>query len=477
MARNERDALGSLKLSDRSYFGIHTLRALLNFPLPKIFLPREFIWAYALVKKACVFANVELGFLEKDIGEALLRACDDLAQGRFDKAIVVHPLSGGAGTSINMNFNEVIANRALEILGYEKGRYDVIHPVETVNLHQSTNDTFPTAVRVCVVRLLMELKEELARLQGAFQKKEKEFAHVLKPGRTECQEAVPVTLGQEFSAWAEATYRDWWRIHRGIERVRMVNLGGGACGTGLNIPKEFRDIAIEKLREYTGLPVAPAENPFEATQNVDTLVEVSGFLKTLATNLIKIASDLRFLSSGPSAGIGEIILPERQVGSSIMPGKINPVIPEMVMQVGFKVLGKDSAINFAASFGHLELNPFLPLISYELITALKLLKNTSFIFRTRCINGIKADEERIKELLEKSRVEINAFLPYLGYEKCAEIYKKAKKQNRTIYEIIKQEGIFTEEELSEICNVSELTGFGFAGFKKIVERLKNKREV
>ncbi|PMP94312.1 MAG: aspartate ammonia-lyase, partial [Thermodesulfobacterium geofontis] len=293
--RVEKDFLGELEIPKEAYYGVHTQRALENFPLSEEKVHRELIWAIALVKKAAAFANMELGFLEKEKAQAIMKASDEIAEGKFDDQILVNPLAGGAGTSFNMNINEVIANRAIELLGFEKGRYDIIHPLEDVNMGQSTNDVFPTAVKVAIVKLLKELAQEVALLQGAFQKKEKEYAKILKVGRTEMQDAVPVTVGQEFSAWAEALNRDWWRLHKAIERVRHVNLGGTAVGTGLNCPKEYVEIALEKLREFTELPIAKAENLFEATQNTDTLCEVSGFLKTLAADLIKIASDLRFL--------------------------------------------------------------------------------------------------------------------------------------------------------------------------------------
>ncbi|PMP65026.1 MAG: aspartate ammonia-lyase [Thermodesulfobacterium geofontis] len=470
--RVEKDFLGELEIPKEAYYGVHTQRALENFPLSEEKVHRELIWAIALVKKAAAFANMELGFLEKEKAQAIMKASDEIAEGKFDDQILVNPLAGGAGTSFNMNINEVIANRAIELLGFEKGRYDIIHPLEDVNMGQSTNDVFPTAVKVAIVKLLKELAQEVALLQGAFQKKEKEYAKILKVGRTEMQDAVPVTVGQEFSAWAEALNRDWWRLHKAIERVRHVNLGGTAVGTGLNCPKEYVEIALEKLREFTGLPIAKAENLFEATQNTDTLCEVSGFLKTLAADLIKIASDLRFLSSGPQAGIGELIIPQVQVGSSIMPGKINPVIPEMVTQVGIKVIASDHAITFACSMGNLELNPFLPLISHELISSLKLLKNCCKIFRKKCVSEIKVNEERCKELLEKSACVITAFVPYLGYEVCAEVYKESINTKRSIKELLMEKGYFTSDEIEKILEPGELTTPGFAGF----EYLKSKTD-
>lgn len=472
MIRIERDSLGELSIPKDAYYGIHALRAKENFSVTGQPPHRELIWAMAIVKKACAWVNREIGMLEDNKADSILKACDELAVGNLDGQIIVDALSGGAGTTINMNINEVIANRALELMGFEKGSYDVIHPLFHINLNQSTNDVFPTAVKTAIVRLLRELVDEVALLQGEFQKKEKEYAKILKVGRTELQDAVPVTVGQEFSAWAEALNRNWWRLNKAVERVRQVNLGGTAVGTGLNCPKIFIDMAIEKLREFTGLPLAKAENLFEATQNTDTFSEASGYLKTLASDLIKIASDLRFLSSGPKAGIGELRLPAVQVGSSIMPGKVNPVIPEMVTQVGIKVIASDHAVSFACSMGNLELNPFLPLVAHELIGSLKMLKSCSTLFRERCISGITVDEARCRELFDRSSCIITAFSPYLGYEVCAEIYKEALSTGKRVEEILIERGFFTKEEIESITQPQELTTPGFAGIKYLRRLLK-----
>jgi len=470
--RIEKDSIGEITVPQNAYYGIHALRAKENFSVNDEKLHRELIWAMAMVKKACAWANWKLGLLNEKKAKAIITACDEVAKGELDREVIVPALSGGAGTSINMNINEVIANRAIETLGFEKGKYDIVSPLEDVNMSQSTNDVFPTAVKVAVVSLLRELAQEVALLQGEFQKKEKEYAKVLKIGRTEMQDAVPVTAGQEFSAWAEALARDWWRINKAEERVRQVNLGGTATGTGLNCPKAYTEIAIEKLREFTGLPLAKAENLFEATQNTDTFSEVSGFLKTLAVDLIKIASDLRFLSSGPRAGIGELALPAVQVGSSIMPGKVNPVIPEMVTQAGIKVVASDLAVSYACSLGNLELNPFLPLIAHELIGSLKILKETCRIFKEKCISGITVNIDRCRELLDRSCGIITAFSPYLGYEICAEIYKQAVKTGKKVEDILIEKGFFTPEQIEKITLPEELTTSGFAGIKYLKEDLK-----
>ncbi|HPU30170.1 MAG TPA: aspartate ammonia-lyase [Syntrophorhabdaceae bacterium] len=469
--RIEKDSIGEKAVPQEAYYGIHALRAKENFSVCSEMPHRELIWAMAMVKKACAWANWKLDILDEQKAKAIIEACSELAEGNLDSHIIVPALSGGAGTSFNMNINEVIANKALEVLGFEKARYEVINPIEDVNMNQSTNDVFPTAVKVAVVRLLRELSQEVAVLQGELQKKEKEFSKVLKIGRTEMQDAVPVTVGQEFSAWAEALARDWWRINKAEERVRQVNLGGTAVGSGLNCPKAYIEIAIEKLRELTRLPVAKAENLFESTQNTDTFSEVSGFLKTLAVDLIKIASDLRFLSSGPLGGIGEIMLPPVQVGSSIMPGKVNPVIPEMVTQIGIKVIASDMAVSYACSLGNLELNPFLPLIAHELIGSLKTLKETCKVFGERCINGITVDIDRCRKLLDRSCGIITAFSPYLGYETCAEIYKEAVKTGKKVEDILVEKGLFTKEQIEKITSIEELTTPGFAGIKYLKDHL------
>ncbi len=471
--RVERDSLGEFLIPKNSYYGIHAARARENFQLSGIIPHRELIWAMAIVKRASAEANRLLKALDDRVANSIILASQEVADGLFDKEITVDALSGGAGTAFNMNINEVIANRALEILGYERGRYDIIHPIEHVNLHQSTNDVFPTAIKVSVVKLLDVLASEVAKLQDEFQKKEREFANVLKVGRTQMQDAIPVTVGQEFSAWAEALNRDWWRIHKAKERVRQVNLGGTAVGTGLNCPKAFASLAIEKLRELTGLPIAKAENLFEATQNADTFSEVSGFLKTLAVNLLKISSDLRFLSSGPRGGIGELKLPPVQVGSSIMPGKVNPVIPEMVTQVAIKVMASDQAVSFACSLGSLELNPFLPLVAHELIGSLKILINASILLREKCVKGLEVDEERCKNLFDSSGCIITAFSPYLGYEICSEVYKEAVMTDRKVEEILLEKGYFTKEEIKSITKHEELTTPGFAGIKYLKRRIEN----
>jgi aspartate ammonia-lyase len=371
--RKEHDFLGELDVPVDAYYGIHTVRALRNFPVSSFSIPAEFIRALAQVKEACALANIRVGLLDPIIGRAIVDAAREVSQGKLSEQFVVDPFQGGAGTSTNMNMNEVLANRAVEIIGGVKGEYHKVHPLDHVNLSQSTNDVYPTALRMAAIGLVIELSEVMARLQGALQEKETAFFGVLKLGRTEMQDAVPITLGQEFGAYAEAIARDRWRLFKVEERLRQVNLGGTAVGTGLNADREYLYAAIEELQSITGLGVARAENMIDATQNADVFAEVSGLVKAAAVNLAKIAADLRLLSSGPRGGFAEITLPRMQEGSSIMPSKINPVIPEMVTQVAFQVISFDQAITLACASGQLELNAFLPLVTFNLLSGLKLL--------------------------------------------------------------------------------------------------------
>ncbi len=455
--RKEKDLIGELEIPEKVYWGIHTQRALENFPLSGYRLHPYLIKAFALVKKAAAIANGKLGYLPANIAEAIEKACDELYDGKLAPFIVVDALAGGAGTSFNMNVNEVIANRATEILGGKKGEYRV-SPSDHVNLHQSTNDTFPSALRIAALWLLRELEAEIARLQQSFQEKEKEFAGYIKTGRTQLQDAVPMTMGQEFAAFAEALARDRWRVFKCEERIKVVNIGGTAIGTGLAAPRPYIFLVIEILRQLTQLPLARAENPVEATSNQDALVEVSGILKAHAVNLVKISNDLRLLSSPP---FGEIKLPEVQAGSSIMPGKVNPVIPEAVAQVGLKVIANDLLINTALSHSNLQLNQFLPLVSFALLESLHLLKNADRIFREKCVKGIRAVPERAKEHAEKSPALLTALLPYIGYERATEIAKQAYSEGRSIKEILLEKGIMEREKLEKILSPENIVKLGY----------------
>lgn len=463
--RLEHDLLGEREVPAEAYYGIHTLRAAENFRVSRHRVHPELIKALATVKEAAARANWELGYLEEEKARAIIAACREVAEGQWGEEFILDAFQGGAGTSTNMNVNEVIANRALELLGRPHGDYSYIHPHDHVNLHQSTNDVYPTAMRVAALRLLKPLADRLAELQAALQEKESEFAGIIKIGRTELQDAVPVTLGQEFSAYAQAVARDRWRLYKVEERLRQVNLGGTAVGTGLNAPLKYIYLVIEHLRRLTGLGLARAENMIDLTQNMDVFVEVSGLVKAAAVTLSKIADDLRFLSAGPHGGPAEIRLPEVQAGSSIMPGKVNPVIPEMVNQVAMQVLGNDLIISLAASRGQLELNPFSPLIAHALLESMEMLARAAHIFRERCITGITARAERCREILERSPVLVTALLPYLGYEKATEVAQEAAAQGLSIREVVLARGLLTPKELEIILSPREMTKPGIAGEK------------
>jgi aspartate ammonia-lyase len=461
--RIEHDMLGERQLEDSCYYGIHTLRALENFPLTGKPIHSELVRALVMIKKAAAITNTGIGILDGKIAHAIAAACDEILAGELTDQFVVDCMQGGAGTSANMNANEVIANRAIELLGGSKGEYTLVHPLDHVNLSQSTNDVFPTAVRIAAIKLLVPVSEVFAELQTALQEKEEEFAAVLKVGRTELQDAVPVLLGQEFGAYAQAVARDRWRLYKVEERLRQVNLGGTAVGTGLNAERKYIFQVIEKLRELTGLGLARAEHMMDLTQNVDVFVEVSGLLKAAAVNLSKIANDLRLLSSGPRAGFGEIMLPAVQSGSSIMPGKVNPVIPEAVNQIAFRIMGNDMTITIAAQAGQLELNAFLPLIAQSLFEMLELLQKGLRMFIDKCIRGIRADTDRCRQLVEESFTLITALSCHIGYEKATELAMKCASEGKTVRQVLQEDAILDEAALQRILNPLEMTKPGIPG--------------
>ncbi|WP_167605204.1 aspartate ammonia-lyase [Maribellus sediminis] len=459
--REEKDLLGTKQIPADMLWGIHTARAVENFPISNQKINHELIKAYGEVKLACAQTNSQLAYWkDPEKTSAIGQACSELAQGLLKEYIVVDALQGGAGTSTNMNVNEVIANRALQILGEEPGNYDLISPLDDINLHQSTNDTYPTAFKVAAIRLLRELEQQVLALQEAFQQKEKEFAHIVKIGRTQLQDAVLTTLGREMSAYAEAFNRDRWRIYKCEERLRVVNLGGTAIGTGLGAPKKFIFQVVDKLRENTNIGLARSENLIDNTQNADVFVEVSGILKACATNLLKISNDLRFMSSGPDAGLGEISLPEMQAGSSIMPGKVNPVIPEAVAQAAIKVMANDQAIAQACSAGNLELNQFMPLIADSLLESLTLLSNASKIFSEKCVSGLIANEEICKQQVENSTASITALIPKIGYKKASEVAALSKSKKITIRESVLLLKIMTASEFEELITPEQVCRLG-----------------
>ncbi|HEY3276060.1 MAG TPA: aspartate ammonia-lyase [Syntrophorhabdaceae bacterium] len=466
-SRTENDFLGSLEVPADAYYGIHTLRASSNFTISGLRVPPEMVRAMAQVKMACARANVRVGLFSPEIGNAIEGAGREILEGSLSNQFITDALQGGAGTSTNMNMNEVLANRAIEILGGKKGDYGLVDPFNHVNLSQSTNDVYPTALKVAAIGMVLDLAQAIARLQGALQEKEAAFAHILKLGRTEMQDAVPITLGQEFGAFAEAFARDRWRLFKVEERLRQVNLGGTAIGTGLNARRDFIYAATEELQEITGLGIARAENMVDVTQNADVFVEVSGLLKAAAANFAKVAGDLKLLSSGPFGGIAEIRLPRLQAGSSIMPGKINPVIPEMVIQAAYQVICFDQGITMAAASGQLELNACLPLITYNLLSSLRLLINSAVILRTRCIEGITANEENCRRWLEESACLATALVPYIGYDEAGRIAGRAVAERKTVKEIALERGLFKEEEIDAIFSTPELTRPGIAGERKL----------
>ncbi|MCE5266182.1 MAG: aspartate ammonia-lyase [Deltaproteobacteria bacterium] len=423
--RTEADLLGVLEVPASAYWGIHTQRAIANFPLSGRRVNPALIGALAQVKKACAAANAELGYLDADRGKAIAAACDEIAAGGLADQFPVDALQGGAGTSTNMNVNEVVANRAIELLGGRRGDYRLVHPLETVNLHQSTNDVYPTALRVAAIFGLRRLSAAIAALQGVFQEKEKSFAPIVKIGRTELQEAVPMTLGAEFAAFSEAFSRDRWRTFKGEERLRVVNLGGTAVGTGLTAPRDYIFLVIEKLREVTGLGLSRGENLTGETANADAFVEVSGIVKAHAANLVKISGDLRLLNL-----LGEIRLPPVQAGSSIMPGKVNPVIPEAVSQAGLRAMANDVGICDAAARGSCQINEFLPLIADLFLDEIDLLAAASAILAGH-VGNVTADKERCRGFVDQSPTIITALLPFIGYERATALIREYTDLERT----------------------------------------------
>lgn len=460
MYRTERDFLGEKSIPNQAYYGIHTLRAAENFDVSRQKVHPQLIRSLAIVKQAAAESNMSIGLLDATIGSAIFQAAGEIADGKFTEAFIVDAFQGGAGTSTNMNMNEVIANRAIELLGGNKGDYHLVHPLDHVNMSQSTNDVYPTALRMAAIRLLLPLSEACAVLQGALQGKEEEFSGVLKLGRTEMQDAVPVTLGQEFSTWAEAISRDRWRLYKVEERLRKVNLGGTAVGTGINAPRKYTYTVIERLRSLSGLGLARDENSIDGTQNADVFVEVSGMLKACAVTMVKISGDLRLLSSGP---FGEIRLPQLQAGSSIMPGKVNPVMTEMVTQVAYQVIANDLAITLAVQSGQLELNAFYPLIATNLLPAMESMAKALRLFAEKCIVGIQAMPEECLKHLKNSTALATVLAPLLGYEQAATLAKKALDSGRPVIELLLEEKVFTQEEIGQLLQAQQLTRAGVLG--------------
>jgi aspartate ammonia-lyase len=463
--RIEKDILGEKEIPDHVLWGIHTARALENFPVSGRKIPNRLIHAYGEVKLACCRVNARLGYLDQHIADAIEKASLEMSQGLLDSHVCVDAFQGGAGTSTNLNVSEVLANRALQILGNKPGDYIVCDPFLQVNLHQSTNDTYPTALKVAAFRAFKELEAAVNHLQEAAQSKEREFSHIVKIGRTELMDAVPMTLGRTFGAWAEALSRDRWRLFKCTERIRVVNLGGTAIGTGLGAPRDFIFQASDELRTVTGLPLARAENLVDATQNLDVFVEVSGIVKAHAMNLLKISGDLRILSMGPDAGLAEIVLPALQAGSSIMPGKINPVIPELMAQVAIQVSALDQAITWAVGSGQLELNAFLPLIAVDLLESLELLIAVNRLAADFCLAGIRANEGRCLELVSRSLALTTALLPVAGYHKANEVARLMREEKISFEEASQRILGLTSEQCRALLSPEALNALGYVGKK------------
>lgn len=457
--RTERDLLGELPVPSDALYGIATVRALANFPLAGRPVHRALVHAFGAVKLACARTNHELGALDDAAFGPLESACLEMMRGELDRHVVVDALQGGAGTSTNMNVNEVLANRALQIAGRTPGDYDLVNP-DLVNLHQSTNDTFPTALRVAAIEGLRALEREVVGLVEACQEKEREFADVVKLGRTQLQDAVPLTLGRAFGAFADAFARDRWRVFKCEERLRVVNLGGTAVGTGLGAPRSYIFRVVDHLRQITGYGLARAENLVDATQNLDPFVEASGIVRALASNLIKVANDLRLLSSGPDAGLGEIRLPPVQVGSTIMPGKVNPVIPEAVVQAALAASGCDQTVFAACSMGNLELNAFVPLVADSLLNALDLLTRACRLLATRCVAGVVADRERCRSRVEGAVATATALVPHLGYHGAEAAAVGARREGTTIRHHVVTRRLMTADEFDAAVGPEAVTRLG-----------------
>ncbi len=461
--RTESDLLGSLPVPAEALYGIHTQRALENFPLSGRPVSRHLVHAFGMVKLACARTNHELGHWPADKFAAIERACLEMMEGKLDDHIVVDALQGGAGTSTNMNVNEVLANRALQLLGKTPGTYDIVHPLDDINLHQSTNDTFPTALRIAAIDQLRGLERDVTALLEAFQRKEHAFAGVVKVARTQLQDAVLTTLGRSMGAYADAIARDRWRIYKCEERLRVVNLGGTAIGTGLGAPRKFIFRAMDHLQQITNMGLARAENLIDATQNLDVLVEVSGMTRALACNLLKISNDLRLLASGPDAGLGEILLPPCQAGSSIMPGKVNPVILEAVGQAALSISAHDQALTSACSLGNLELNQFLPLIADCLLTSLDLARNACRMFVQQCVDGLLANPARCAQHVNTSTATVTALVDLIGYSAAQDVARCAREQGQSIRQVVLDRRLLTADEFDRAVAPEAVTQLGSRG--------------
>lgn len=457
MPRLESDSIGTLEVPEGVYYGVQTLRALENFPITGERVHPAFIRALGDVKAACAKANQAIGQLPDTIAKPIIQASDEMADGQWDDEIVVDPIQGGAGTSLNMNANEVVANRALEIMGLAKGKYDTVHPNVHANMAQSTNDVIPTAFRIALLRVIDQTVGTLEEFSRALRKKADEFDQVLKMGRTHLQDAVPIRLGQEFGAFSRVVARDIDRLKEAREALFVVNIGATAVGTGLNADPAYIEGVITALQERTGYPLKIGDDLVDSTQNIDALVNTSGALKTCAVNLVKIANDIRLMASGPKAGIADIHLPARQPGSSIMPGKVNPVMPELINQVAFKIIGNDLTATLVGQAGQLELNVMQPVLFYSLLQSVDILRNSVDVFTRFCVTGIEANEEHTRAIAESSPSLATALNPFIGYEAAAEIAKESLATGRTVREIVLERQLVDEQLLDKILQPDALT--------------------
>ncbi|HEX7286444.1 MAG TPA: aspartate ammonia-lyase [Candidatus Angelobacter sp.] len=457
--RTERDLLGERQVPAQAYYGVHTLRAIENFPISgvPIAVYPDLVHALACVKKAAALANHDLGLLDPQRTGAIAEACDEIRQGALHDQFVVDVIQGGAGTSTNMNANEVIANRALELMGHARAEYNLLHPNEHVNMSQSTNDVVPTALKVAAWSAIHRLIEAMEELRVAFDAKAKEFKDILKMGRTQLQDAVPMTLGQEFTTYAVMLAEDVQRLREVLPLICEINMGATAVGTGITAHPEYAGRVRLHLEEITRIPFVTAPNLVEATQDAGVFVQLSGVLKRIAIKLSKVCNDLRLLSSGPRAGLGEINLPAMQAGSSIMPGKVNPVIPEVVNQIAFEVIGNDVTVSFAAEAGQLQLNAFLPIIAHSIFKSLAHLRAGCLALAERCARGITANRDRLEEHMDRSIGIVTALNPYIGYANATEVAQEALRTGRGVAELVLERKLLSREQLRDILEPESLT--------------------
>lgn len=467
----EHDSIGEKEVPEEAYYGIQTLRAYENFYITGLKMHPELINSVAQIKKAAAITNFEVGELDKKIADAIVKACDEIIAGKLHDQFIVDPIQGGAGTSLNMNANEVIANRAIELLGGKKGDYKLVNPNDHVNFGQSTNDVFPSCGKMAALKLLDHAQDELKRLEKALTEKSVEFDSVIKMGRTQLQDAVPIRLGQEFHAYASAIQRDIRRFENAKDEIKSLNLGGTAIGTGLNADVQYFKRVVKNMSTLTGQDLIQSYDMIDATQNLDSYASVSGIVKNCAITLSKMSNDLRLMSSGPRTGFGEINLPAKQNGSSIMPGKVNPVIPEVVNQVAFNIIGNDVTIAMAAEAGQLELNAFEPIIFYNLFQSIETLAFAVKTLIDNCIVGITANEEHCRKMVENSIGIITAICPYVGYETAANIAKEALRTGRLVRDLILERKLMDMEQLKTILNPYTMTEPGIRG-KDPMEKLR-----